>query len=106
MRLKYPQTTYQTLDTTPPQIKRSASIRPVINNTTAPSYETVKNLNNILKNTYSSITTSLHLTKPANDLVKLTINDKHRLITLDIKDLYVNPTKETTDITRTQILKQ
>jgi hypothetical protein len=33
-------------------------------------------------------------------------NNKHRLITLDIKDLYVNiPLKETTDITRTQLLK-
>jgi hypothetical protein len=47
------------------------------------------------------LTTSL-----ANVLVKFTINDKHRLITLDIKDLYVKiPLKETIDITRTQLLK-
>jgi len=30
------------------------------------------------------------LVEGLNDLVKLTINDKHRLITFDIKDLYVN----------------
>jgi len=37
---------------------------------------------------------------------KLTINDKYRLITLDIKDLYVNiPINETISTTRTQLLK-
>jgi hypothetical protein len=52
-------------------------------------------------------TTTLHrTTNAANDLVKLTVNDKHRLITLDIKDLYVIiPLEETIDITRTQLLK-
>jgi len=34
------------------------------------------------------------------------INDNHRLITLDIKDLYVNiPIEETVHTTRTQLLK-
>ena len=33
------------------------------------------------------------------------INNKHRLLTLDIKDLYVNiPIKETINITKTQLL--
>jgi len=42
----------------------------------------------------------------AHDLTKLTTSDSHRLITLDIKDLYVNiPTTETIDIARTQLLK-
>jgi hypothetical protein len=46
-------------------------------------------------------------TKLAHDLTKLTISDSHRLITLDIKDLYVNiPITETIDIFRTQLLKQ
>ena len=45
-------------------------------------------------------------TKLAHDLTKLTISDSHRLITLDIKDLYVNiPTTETIDIARMQLLK-
>jgi len=45
-------------------------------------------------------------TNLANDLVKLKINNNHRLLTLDIKDLYVNiPTKETIEITRAQLLK-
>ena len=45
-------------------------------------------------------------TKLAHDLSKLTISDSHRLITLDIKDLYVNiPITETTDFARTQLLK-
>jgi len=39
-------------------------------------------------------------------LVKLKINNKHRLLTLDIKDLYVNiPIKETIEITRVHLLK-
>jgi hypothetical protein len=45
-------------------------------------------------------------TSLAHNLTKLTINDNHRLITLDIKDLYVNiPISETISITRTQLLK-
>jgi len=43
----------------------------------------------------------------AHDLTKLTISDSHRLITLHIKDLYVNiPITETIDIARTDLLKQ
>jgi len=44
--------------------------------------------------------------KLAHDLTKLTISHSHRLITLDIKDLYVNiPVLETIDIARAQLLK-
>ena len=44
--------------------------------------------------------------KLAHDLTKLTISNSHGLITLDIKDLYVNiPILETVDIARTQLLK-
>jgi len=39
-------------------------------------------------------------------LTRLKINDNHRLITLDIKDLYVNiPINETIHTSRTQLLK-
>jgi len=42
----------------------------------------------------------------AQNLTQLSINSKHRLITLDIKDLYVNkPIAEAIDITTTQLLK-
>jgi len=45
-------------------------------------------------------------TKLAHDLTKFTISDSHGLITLDIKDLYVNiPITETIDIARTHLLK-
>ena len=88
--------------------KPGAPIRPVVNNRTAPSYKLAKKLNDILNkhlhldNHY----TTRNSTSQTNELVKLKINDKHRLITLDIKDLYVNiPLKEIIDITRTQLLK-
>jgi hypothetical protein len=100
---------------TPPKLnaqlklhKPETPIRPVVNNRTAPSHKIAKKLNHILNmhlhlgnsfNTQNSITL-------ANDLAKLTINDRHKLLTLDIKDLYVNiPTKETINITRTQLMK-
>jgi len=45
-------------------------------------------------------------TKLVHDITKLTISNSHRLITLDLKDLYVNiPTTEAIDIARTQLLK-
>jgi len=48
----------------------------------------------------------INSTNLANDIVKLTINNKHRMITYDVKDLYVNiPTDETLKITENQLLK-
>jgi hypothetical protein len=45
-------------------------------------------------------------TKLAHVLTKLTISDSHRLITLHIKDLYVNISiTETIDTARTQLLR-
>jgi len=45
-------------------------------------------------------------TKLANDLSKITLKDSYRLITLDIKDLYVNiPIQETLQTARSQLLK-
>jgi hypothetical protein len=50
--------------------------------------------------------TIFNSTSLSNNLANLTINNKHKLMTLDIKDLYVNiPLQETIDITRTQLLK-
>ena len=73
----------------------------MINNRSAPSYQPAKKLNRILQqhlnlhNHYTIINSSTL----AQDLTKLSINKKHRLITLDIKYLYVNiPITEATDI--------
>jgi len=64
----------------------------VVNNSTAPIYKAAKKLNTILNN-------HLHLENQYNiinsntlakDLIQMKINNKHRLLTLDIKDLYVN----------------
>ena len=84
-------------------------IRPVVKNRNAPSYKVAKQLNDIFKQ-------HLHLdnhytidnpTNLAHDLTKLAINSIHKLITLGIKDLYVNiPINETTEITRTQLVNK
>ena len=76
--------------------KENEPIRPVIDNTQAPSYEIAKFLNNKIKayinlpNTY--ITTNSG--KIAQEFHKLHITEKHRILTLDIKDLYVNLPKQ------------
>ena len=114
----YPQTTNQipnTKKSQPPTLNAQlklhipgAPIRPVVNNRNAPSYKIAKKLSDILNKhlLLDNHYTTLNSTNLANDLVKLAINDKHRLITLDIKDLYINiPLKETIDITRPQLLK-
>jgi len=84
--------------------KAGNPIRPVINNRNAPSYKAAKNLNRILQQ-YLSLDnhyTIVNSSTLAQDLTKLSINKKHRLITLDIKDLYVNiPITETIDIATT-----
>jgi hypothetical protein len=79
----------------------------VVNNRTAATYKAAKKLNTILSN-------HLHLENQYNvsnsntlakDLIQLKINNKQRLLTLDIKDLYVSiPIKETINITKTQLL--
>jgi len=73
-------------------------IRPVINNRTSPAYKLTKHLAKILNqyimlNNHYTVTNSTNL---ANDLTKLEIHKNHRMITLDIKDLYINiPIDET-----------
>jgi hypothetical protein len=86
--------------------KPNIPIQPAVNNRTAPAYKAAKKLNTILsnhlhlENQYVSNSNTL-----AKDLIQLKINNKHKLLTLDIKVLYVNiPIKETINITKTQLL--
>ena len=67
-------------------------ICPVINNRTAPAYILARYLTQILDqyislNNYFNVTNSTNL---ANDLKKLEIHENHRMISFDVKDLYVN----------------
>ena len=109
--------TYFKKNPTPPTLnaqlklhKPNISIRPVVNNKNAPTYKTAKKkLNDILKqclcldNRYNTINS----TSLANDIVKLTINNKHRMITYDVNNLYVNISiDETLNITESQLLKK
>jgi len=84
------------------------AIRPVVNNMNAPSYKIskflAKKLNGYLNLDYQfNVTDSLTL---ANDLIKLKIDQNSRMITFDIKDLYVNiPIEETLQITEAYLSK-
>ena len=88
--------------------KTDIPIRPVINNRKAPAYELAKHLAKILNqyftlNNHYTVTNS---TKLANDLTKLQTHENHRMITLDIKDIYVNiPIVETLDIIKARLLQ-
>jgi hypothetical protein len=102
MQLHYRQTTRSICHPTPtpttdtqstnqtPQTRQP--IRPVVNNIGAPAYKLAKHLSKTLKdyihldyqfNTLDSMTL-------ATELDQLTIQDTHRLMTLDISDMYVN----------------
>jgi len=72
--------------------KTDIPIHPVINNRTAPAKKLARYLTKTLDqyislNNYFSVTNSTNL---ANDLRKLEIHENHRMISFDIKDLYVN----------------
>ena len=77
--------------------------RPVINNMNAPSYKITKHqvnkLNGCLRlsNQYNVKNTI----SQDDGLTKLKINEHHKMVTYDIKDVYVNmPIKETLMITK------
>jgi hypothetical protein len=77
--------------------KNDIPIRPVVNNINAPSYKLAKYMQDILlkminlPNTYNC-TDSIRL---ANEIVQLKAGENYKMLTLDIKDLYVNvPTNE------------
>jgi hypothetical protein len=79
-------------------------IRPMVNNINAPAYKISKFLVNKL-NDHLNLKYNYNVedtTTLANDLTTLKIDENHRLITFDIKDLYVNiPIKETLTIKKT-----
>jgi hypothetical protein len=83
-------------------------IRPVINNIQAQTYKVAKHLTKILDNfltlnNYYNVTNSADL---ATVLVKLHVNENHRLMAFDIQDLFFNiPTQETLQITKSLLLK-
>ena len=80
--------------------KPDIPIRPVVNNRNSPTHKTARRLNTILNNRYNTINSNTL----ANEMVKPKINSHHRLLTLDIKDLYVNvPIQEMLNLTRTQL---
>jgi len=88
--------------------KEDQPIRPVINNMQAPSYKAAKFLNRKLQNLIClpnthTIKNSLEL---ATELKNIQINENNRIITLDIKDLYINlPTKNILRITESWLNK-
>ena len=94
--------------------KSNEPIRLVIDNTLAPAYKLAKYLNNKMKDyidlpkTYA-INNSKEL---AGELKQLHIGDHHRMITMDIKDLYVNLPKQgriqstTTWLERNKVYKE
>ena len=88
--------------------KPDIPVRPVVNNSSAPAYKTARKLNNILNQQLhlGNYYTISNLTDLAKNLTKLKIIAYHILMTLDIKDLYVNiPIDETIHTSRTQLLK-
>jgi hypothetical protein len=72
--------------------KENQPIRPVINNTQAPSYKAAryinKKLQSLIKLPYTYNTSNSQ--EIAEELTKLQINENMRIVTLDIKDMYAN----------------
>jgi hypothetical protein len=82
--------------------------RPVINNTQAPTYKIAKHLTKIFDN-FLNLNNHYNVSKStdlATALVKLNVNENHRLITFDIMDLFLNiPKPKTLQITKSLLLK-
>ena len=89
--------------------KPNNPIRPVVNNINAPTYKLTKlltkTLNEYLHLKYQyNVKDSITL---AHDLKKLTTVEHHKMITFDIKDLYVNiQIKDTIKITEDMLSEQ
>jgi hypothetical protein len=99
----------------PPKLKaqlklheHNIEIRPVINNTKAPTYKTAERLVRILKehltlNNYYTVANSTNL---AIHLTNLKIEENHKFVTYNIKDLFDNiPIEETLKIIESILLK-
>ena len=83
--------------------KEGEPIPPVINNTQVPSYKIAKFLNKkiLCLIDISNIFNAKNSQEVAHDLQKIPANDNYKIITLDIKDLYVNlPTQNIVNITK------
>jgi len=77
----------------------------VVNNTKAPAYKIAKKLNDILKQQLKNHYNTQNSESFAHNITKLKINEHHRMITYDIKDLYVSiPIEETLTTTKQQLL--
>ena len=88
--------------------KSGMPIRPAVNNTNAPAHKAAGRLNTILNNHLhlSNLYSTTSCNSLTNELVKLHINTHHRLLTLDIKDLYVNiPIHETINLTKAELAR-
>jgi hypothetical protein len=86
--------------------KDNEHIRPVVNIVQTPSYKTAKFLKKWLTEQLSLPNTfvTYNSTQLANNIIKLNITQSTRIITFDIKDLYVNiPIDETINIMKTQL---
>jgi hypothetical protein len=87
--------------------KADILIHPVIDNMKAPSYKLVKHLAKIL-NQYITLSycNVINSTSLVSDLTKLKIHENHKLVTFDVKDLYVNiPIDETLTIIKSKLLE-
>jgi hypothetical protein len=87
--------------------KIKAPIRPIINNIEAPSYKLASYLQRkhkdyvTLKNKYNSVNYIIF----AENITKICLKSNYKMLTMDIKDLYVNiPIKETINITKQTLI--
>jgi hypothetical protein len=88
--------------------KDNTPIRPVINNIQTPAYKTAKFFSKCLndRSSLSNTYVTHNCTQLANELIQLNITETTKMVTLDIKDLYVNiPITETIQIMKTQLNK-
>jgi NhaP-type Na+/H+ and K+/H+ antiporter len=80
----------------------------VVNNINAPNHKAAKKFNTILTNCLhlDFLYNTINSESLATELTSLKINNNHRVLMLDIKDLYVNiPICETIHLTKAQLLK-
>jgi hypothetical protein len=72
--------------------KENEPVRSIVNNIQAPSYKIAKYLNKSLNNlVYLPYTyTTKNSQEIAQEVNEIQINEHNKIITLDIKDLYVN----------------
>jgi hypothetical protein len=87
--------------------KPTTPIRPVINNIYAPTHKLAQHIHHKLKDLLNlkyeyNITNTIQF---AECLTKLRLNSYHRLLTMDIKDLYVKIPVNLTLITVNKFLK-